>query len=541
MIGKWIKKMLGIDELENKVSIMISGKADLEAKVIDAESKKALVKSVVERSVAQAELGSEANDFLASMNITITENSKEAALSALKAADVVERYDFKRFSPSLERGYDSPIITMAELQAHPAEYMHKLDKGFLNFPLGLNFSGINKVLNDAVGNSWINQQNGAFNFHLNNLLDPKEKDVEAHKKMIEAHKIMVEATTLTHINKTWYTYTGISFEPLDFLSNYNEIVRFISELPEISEDGKKKAISGLEFVRFSYLTALETVGKARIKDLSTLLDYTGNEKPNEATGEIETLNPNESLKRKIKMSLLSEIKGTTYDDVDRLLPIKSRERFVRLASEITAKILASDEEKKGLTSGINKPLSEYSVGEALVLSAYFARNVITKYKKLEDTIKDIFSGKKSEEVTGKCTDYTALALHYLREYLIPMQPEKFANWKFGVEEDNISDYRHSYIQAVHINMDLSTDIYFLDPTQLANRGISELKTKDAVIAGLDTKNLPILIQRDAEDLLYSANEKMGEKECAHPAISEPLQAAHILASGLIKGESRRKA
>jgi len=33
-----------------------------------------------------------------------------------------------------------------------------------------------------------------------------------------------------------------------------------------------------------------------------------------------------------------------------------------------------------------------------------------------------------------------------------------------------------------------------------------------VIKGLDSKNLPLMIQREAEDLLYAAKERMEEKE-----------------------------
>ena len=147
-----------------------------------------------------------------------------------------------------------------------------------------------------------------------------------------------------------------------------------------------------------------------------------------------------------------------------------------------------------------------------MLSAYFARNVITEYKKLEDSIKEIFLGKQSSEVSGKCTDYTALTLHYLREYLIPMQPEKFENWQFAVADSNIGDYHHSYIRIMHIKQDLSADVYFADPTALANYGIDELKSPKEVILGVDAKKIPVLIKRDAEDLLYSANEKMSEEK-----------------------------
>jgi len=509
MVRNWIKRILGINELNSRVHNLEKEKANLESRVIEAEKEKKLIGDSFVRSISSSEINHEVEEFLRKLNIQITNQNSEAALISLKATDVVKKYGFKRYVSPIEKGYPSPVISMDEFHKHPEEYLHKLNKGFFNFPISLNFDEVNDILKNKFGNIQIStdtlhSNNGCFKFVLESLLD---RLMDIDKSNNKAGKIIVEAVRLSYLGKAkcddW-----VSIDTLDFFANYSGIIKFISDLPNVNIQDKKRAISAMEFSKFSYLTALEIVGTTRIKDLSDLLKYNQKEEPHRVTGNIKNFNPTQQLKSKIKSSLLSEPKGTSYLDIDELLPIRSQERFRKLASEITSKILTSDKERKGLTYGIDKPLEEYSVGEAIALASYFARNVITKYKTLEDSVKEIFMGKPSSAISGKCTDYTALSLHYLREYLVPMQPDKFRNWLFGFEKDHIGDYNHCYIKALHTNPDLTIDVYFLDPTNLSKRGIEELKSPKDVIKGLDPSNLPLMIKRDAEDLLYAAKEKM---------------------------------
>jgi hypothetical protein len=81
---------------------------------------------------------------------------------------------------------------------------------------------------------------------------------------------------------------------------------------------------------------------------------------------------------------------------------------------MTDTIISNDEKRKGLTATIQKQVAEYSVGEAITLACYFARNVIDNYRTLEDSISEIFSADVSTNLGGKCTDYAGLAVHYLR-------------------------------------------------------------------------------------------------------------------------------
>ncbi len=505
MIRKWLKRILGINEIENRVVNLEREKADLEGKVIESEKEKDLMNRAVTRSVSLSEIVNEVQGFLGAVNIQITDQNSGSALVALEATDVIKKYGFERYVAPLEVGYPSQVITIAELQEHPELYMHKLSKGFFHFPVGLNFDEINETLGNRFGSieldlSTAYSNNGCFTFVLKSLLERVEGSDRANE-------VLVQATQLSHLRRAKCS-SWVHMDTIDFLANYDGIVGYIKDLPDVNTSAKISAISAMEVARFTYLTALEIVGTTRIRYLSDLLKYDKAEESHTITGDIEDYNPNQQLKLKLKASLLFEPKGTSYEDIEKLLSIISMKRFRALASEVTSKILANDKARKGLTYKIDKPLEDYSVGEAVVLASYFARNVITQYRKLEDSVNEIFMGKPSSEISGKCTDYTGLALHYLREYLVPMQPAKFRNWQFGVEQDHIGDYNHCYIKALHINPDLTVDVYFLDPTSLADRGIKELKSPQKVIQGLDAKNFPLMIERDAEDLLYAAKERI---------------------------------
>jgi hypothetical protein len=62
------------------------------------------------------------------------------------------------------------------------------------------------------------------------------------------------------------------------------------------------------------------------------------------------------------------------------------------------------------------------------------------------------------------------------------------------------------MKAIHIDEGQNVDVYFLDPTQLSNKGIKSLKTPAAVAEAMDVVNLPLQITRVAEDLLYRSSE-----------------------------------
>ncbi len=492
-----IEDISRIEEIERRVSKLEADKADLETRLIDRESTRMLILDASRYD----ELTNDMVQHLKDINVPDSKNTGENAVAEMKAADMVQRYGFKRYIHPIEQPYPSRVISLKELQQHPEKYFHKLNRGFLGFPVGLNFDEVNKFLFKMFGNVKISNftnfsNNGSFEFAPISMISGCKGGDLAHAPLIRS----MELSDLNRHNGTMWIY----MDTLDFLANYDGLEACIVENPTLVTDEKKRGLQALRTAKLIYLTALEIVGLTRIKDPKELLKYDKTKEGNEGD-ELMLLEDSEQLsqiKQGIRYSLLTKPKGTTYDEIQKLLPIRSRERFRQLAAERTAEILTHDEEYRGLTQTIEKPLEGYSVGDSIALACYFARNIIKRYETLDDAVQNVLSGNENNEVSGKCTDYTALALHYLQEYLIPLHPKQFENWRFGFDADKIGGYNHCYMKAIHINPDQTIDVYFIDPTLLANKGIEELKTPEGIMEQMNTSNFPVLIERDAEDLLY---------------------------------------
>lgn len=495
MAWNWLKKWLGIPELENRLALIETDKRSLEEKVISQQDARALIAGAANQEILQEA----ANKYLLALEIPMPSLSSPETFAAIEATQVVEKYGFKRFVPPTEQEYPSAVISFKEFQEHPERYFHKVSKGCLGFPVGLNFDGVNKILklfgNVSISTETNYSNNGTFGFTPSSLCD---YDKSSH----QTNLVLVQAAELADLRRM-KTEGWIHIDTLDFLANYNGLEQFILDRPEIDDILKEKAIKALRFSRFAYLTALETIANSHINDSSLLMNYSGNEKKNKE--ELMLYNGNESpeeLRKVLRDSLLTEPKGTSYREIQKLLPIRSRETFRQLASERTIEIISRDKTFRGLTHLIDKPINDYSIGESVVLACYFARNIITKYEKLDDAVKRVLGNNTASEISGKCTDYTGLALHYLREYLVPLHPKRFENWRFGYDSDQIGGYSHCYMKIIHLNPNEKIEVYFVDPTLLASKGITALKTPDKVMNVMDTSRLPLEIKRDAEDLMF---------------------------------------
>ncbi|MBI2146786.1 hypothetical protein HYU22_05605 [Candidatus Woesearchaeota archaeon] len=387
---------------------------------------------------------------------------------------------------------------------------HKLKKGFLGFPIGLNFKEVNKLLFERYGNIQIDNSiaasrfyspNGTVNFFLEALLYKNSSRSDRNEKAQEkAAQQLIRAAQIADLNRC-NRDKFLRLDSLDFLANYPGLVQYVLDLPEISRKEKNQALQAFQTVRAVYLTGLEIASQTRIRPTTDLLDFAADSLEEKVTA-LSADDPGAaSLKHRIRQSLLSETKGTSYHDLQELLTVRSKKHFRQLAHERTQEILTRDQKYAGLTDRLGKELKDYSVGESVVLSCYFARNIIQHYASLNDAVRAVFSGQQGERISGKCTDYTGLALQYLREYLVPLHPEKFKNWTFGYDTEQIGGYDHCYIKAIHQRPDDFIDVYFIDPTLLATTGIQGLKTPEEVIELMDTANHPLQIVRDAEDLL----------------------------------------
>ncbi|NQV91451.1 hypothetical protein HQ489_03165 [Candidatus Woesearchaeota archaeon] len=471
----WLKKLLGIKELENRLNRFENERADLETKVIEAENLKALAY----KSVRSQEL----NDSL-TMNLSLPSSQSEKIIGEITPFVLARAYGIKPWIPEHVESYPSAVISFKELQEHPEKYLHKLQKGFVNFPVGFDLGVVNNLLSSKFGNCRIGND-GQFKFVLNSI----SGNYFGSEKMSRTLALSLIQGDINQIDcGDW-----IHISPLDYFTNKDAILDMIVNHSDYSDKQKERIAVAFEIVKKTYLGIFELLGNTRIADASELLSNSYQEKDVSSLSSIEV---------SLFDALLEEPKGTSYDEIQKLLPIRSRERFRNLAALRTQELLYNDTFRSGMTSTIGKKLEDYTVGESVALACYFARNVIQEYETLDDAVKNVLSGTQNEKIKGKCTDYTGLSLHYLHQYLLPLNAEKFKDWRFGYDIDNIGkDYNHCYMKIIHINPDYSLDVYFVDPTSLAHKGLKEFKTPKDVIKYADANHLPIQIVRDAEDFL----------------------------------------
>lgn len=479
------KKFLGIDDLENKVRILETEKAELENKAIEAEKSKELIR----KTARECDLTQSTSDAFRELGIYVSRQSKVQAKVGIDAVEAVRKYGLKRFVPQIDRVYPKAVISIEEFRAHPEEYAHKLKKGIIGFPLNLNLKRLNEYLYDNYGNIHIDTSDGSrFQMAPNTVLRIPDSSTFG--------EVMMKSTELANLRRVDCN-SWIYMDVPDFLHNFDGLVNMIND-SNLDADKRRRGIEALYITKATYMTALEITGTAQIRDASELLDCKGYDKRYTSP---ENLTGARKLKEDIRSMLTTDMPGTTRYDIEKRVPIRSIENFRELCSIRTLEIIAKDSENKGLTSEIGKDLKDYSIGESVVLACYFARNVIQKAADLEDTIKEIFSDKSDSLVSGKCSDYAGMALQYLNEYLVPLNPEKFAGWNFGVESSHISSYDHVYLKIIHENENGQFDVYFVDPTHLASKGIKELKTPKDVIDYSSANRNPLEIVRDAEDFL----------------------------------------
>lgn len=512
----WLRKKLGITDLEDRLNRSEKEKIVLENRIITTENENQLIIS----EINQDNLSATANTYLERFDLTNIGNTSTQTSNTITAIELVNKYQLTRFVGD-EIYAPSTVITIKDLQEHPEIYLNKINKGIFNFPIGLNFDGINQYLSKKFNGVSILTEStyshrGTLGLYLKSLFlnsnsTEENQDNETNELILSkkhaTSDLLKKTLEISNLDRSGTTMRSlyadlINIDLADFLANSSKLEELILGHEDLLEETKEHTIKALEMAKLAIVTGLEVIGTSRIRDTKDLLTY-------QNTGDSYSTDirviPNENLVEQVKYSfketMFQDLKGTTFSEIERLVPIGSKERFRELASLRTKEILAKDKKYQRLTDNINKPINEYSVGESVFLACYFARNIIDEYKTLDDNIKSIFSGKSQDKISGKCTDYTGLALHYLREYLVPLQPETFKGWIFGFDSDHIGDYKHCYLKAIHVNQEFETDVYFADSTQMANSGLDKFTTPQAVAKAIDASNLPIQIKRNAEDLI----------------------------------------
>ena len=492
MLKKFLKRILGVNDLESRVEFLQNRVSEQDNQIIHASKQRELIA----KAASEKDISITVSEFLEQHDINITPENKKNAMIGINASEAVERYGFKKFNPPHDgRSIKSSIVSLREFADHPEKYIHKSEKGVFSFPLKLNFRK-NEDLFKQYGNIGVDGKLSEFNFHL--LGGTLERH---YSDDLTVSETLSSALTLARANN-YFSNDAIELDPFDFLENYDGITAFVKD-SSLPDSQKKQALEALVLTKAVYVAGFDIASGTKIMSTEDLISYI---EPDESEYNIVRSLKNgdgHRLYEDIKNNLLSDMKGMRDYDVNELLPIRSVENFRKLASQRTTEIITLDASRDGLTSQLNKELSEYTPAEAILMSCYFARNIIKSYKKEEDSIKDLFRGISLDGVEGKCTDYTGLALHYLREFIVPLNPERFKHWEFGYEVDRIGNsYNHCYMKAIHQMPYGTHNVFFIDPTSLSSLSLDKLKTPKKIAEFTSTERHPVQIIRDAEDLLY---------------------------------------
>ena len=115
MLRKWLKKVLGVNELESKVESLIQEKESSDIKVIKAEQSMQLI----ENAAKEDGLNSDLTSYLSELNVKLSEDATSKTLIALNAADIVQKYDLKRYAAPLRDKFPTRVISMKEFRDNP--------------------------------------------------------------------------------------------------------------------------------------------------------------------------------------------------------------------------------------------------------------------------------------------------------------------------------------------------------------------------------------------------------------------------------------
>ncbi len=206
-------------------------------------------------------------------------------------------------------------------------------------------------------------------------------------------------------------------------------------------------------------------------------------------------------------SLVAASEGMREEDTRALLDVLDPEEFQQLSLRRTADLLGeevSEEETR-------RRLAEMSPSEAIAAAAYFARSRLQAYASPEMQMEDLLeAGSEADTLeswlqVGDCKHFAGLTVHYLNHVVKPLNP-RLAHWYFGVQVTHMQDYHHAYVKTVHVGADgESLDLFFFDPTVLANYPLRRLKPEKIrrLIEATERNDHYFVLKRYAEDLVRS--------------------------------------
>ena len=416
--------------------------------------------------------------------------------------------------------YLSRVISISDFQADPEKYFLKLSEWFGSFPLDFDLDWTMKEFfweHMAIGiHKWKLhfQQRAVFNNKL--LAD----------KISKALRDLWVNQSITE----WY----IDIDFLSFLKNYDAFVDICENEFDTHSKNKTKlnqekqdALNKLKLMKHICISIFNTVTSIKVVDPK---DFFGTRSLDESEAfelqkrelkKIDALNPftpNNENEQEIfwwlEQLLLQTAIWTSQEDINKLVPIQNFEEFHQLIDFLIWRLKTDKKLKKSWISKINKEIEEFTSQEIIALAAYIARYLIEDYENLDDWVERVLKWFSCDNVSGKCTDYTWMTLQVLKNYFMIEYPEKFKNIYVWYDDQNIWDrYKHCYMKIYAYDEDWSIKTTFLDPTKLANHMMEEISLTEDIIESMESWNLPIQVDRNAEDLIISKLRKdLDEKQ-----------------------------
>ncbi len=289
--------------------------------------------------------------------------------------------------------------------------------------------------------------------------------------------------------------SAIEIELVAFLVNYEALCELVRLGTRATEEGRWFMLDRLAELR-DVGTSLLRFKQASLNGLKRLDEIDQVALPGEtrpATGGFEPL--------------VAACEGMKEEDRRALLDILDPDEFRQLSLQRTAELLGKDVTEEEA----RRRLSQMAPSEAITAAAYFARSRFQAYADPEMQMETLaLAGDEPDSIgawlqVGDCKHFAGLTVHYLNNVVKPLNP-RLAHWYFGLQVTHVRNYHHAYVKAVHIGPDgKSLDLFFFDPTVLANYPLRRLKPDKVrqLIEATERNDHYFVLKRYAEDLVRS--------------------------------------
>jgi hypothetical protein len=303
--------------------------------------------------------------------------------------------------------------------------------------------------------------------------------------------------------------TRISIELMIFLRNYDTLRAYVSNHPGISEEGREEMLKKFDEMRDACRNVVEFKALT-MKGIKSL---------EEIDASARQVKDDEEMLRFEPYVIASS--GMSTRDITARLDIRNQRQFKELCLERTRELLP-----EGDNEDVDDLLRNIEPSDAIVLASYFARSRIQKYQKPIEQMEMVSEGEDEEFQVGDCRIFAGLATHYLNLVVKPGNP-KLENWYFGIQREDIADFHHAYVKAVHVYKDEEgtekLDLFFFDPVALSSRNLRKLREKDirrlVDAASRDTHFFNI--KRFGEDFVAQDLEDNSVKDASAKNIASP--------------------